>query len=224
MYRNGFGVEILTDRGMSAPFIRGEQYVPLREGAEYKIRLTNNRNVRADATIEVDGKEIGRWRVPANESITIERPAGIDQRLTFVSEQSRMGMRAGVIPGRFENGVIQITFYPEREYVLESRQVLSAPMTRASTSGSPMALGVTSSRYESGATILGDRSYQQFGRTSAITDVDWNNITTFTFRLVVEGRSFSPRAISRVPEWQLSGQSRIPPRIDSSRYQSELMR
>jgi hypothetical protein len=66
----------------------------LEHGTEYKIIVgNNNKNCRANATIFVDGKNIGSFRIEKNSKIEIERPSedSKKQKFTFFSENSREG-------------------------------------------------------------------------------------------------------------------------------------
>lgn len=283
MHRRGFGVEVLSHFGRSVtPVIRGsDYYFPLPHRSEYKLRLTNDTSARADARVELDGKEVGLWRVPPGghrNSITVERPVGIPQRFTFVAEESRIAERAGVEEGRSENGLLKVTFYAEREHrraysPRRERVVVEEPMyemragspsrglrTEAKRSmspppmmslatptmagaqmrsmspprASPMTAGMTFGaerrslsprRFESGATILGHESTQQFRDVDRITDVEYEVI--FIARLIVETerRPVSPpryQAVATVPQSLLSPRRqlspRIPPRIDQNRW------
>jgi hypothetical protein len=66
----------------------------LEHGTEYKIIVSNNnKNCRANATIYIDGKNIGSFRIEKNSKIEIERPADDtkQKKLTFFSENSREG-------------------------------------------------------------------------------------------------------------------------------------
>lgn len=112
--RSGFGLAIYDD-SCDRPIVPFDgSYFPLSDRSEYCIKLTNDTGSRADATVKVDGKEIGRFRVPAYGDIKIRRPSGTNRALVFVAEKSGIAREAGVSQGRFENGVIQVTFYPEK--------------------------------------------------------------------------------------------------------------
>ncbi len=201
-------------------------YVLVPHGEEYKLRLTNHSPTRADVAVEVDGKEIGRWRVPARESRTIERPANIEQKLTFVTEGSLLGERAGVISGRRENGLVRVTFYPERYHPVNTVSLIerlpdsfgfssSAPRRAMSPrSESTMALAPMR-EMRSGATILGERSNQRFQDTEPIRDIDRNRVCEVVFRMVaLESQPY--RAIGSMSPRDLGRRSpRIPPRVET---------
>lgn len=196
-------------------------YVLVPHGEEYKLRLTNNSPTRADVSVEVDGKEIGRWRVPAHASRTIERPANIEQKLTFVSEGSLLGERAGVISGRQENGLVRVTFYPERYHPVNAVSLMERlPDPLGIRAASPRRAMSPRPEYlmretRSGATILGERSRQQFQDTESIRDIDQNRICEVVFRMVA--RESQPyRAIGSMSPWEFGRRSpRIPPRVET---------
>jgi hypothetical protein len=68
--------------------INGHTYVVLPHNQPFHIELTNNGHTECDATVELDGKSIGNFRVNAQSTIKIQRPAGIDRELKFVAETS----------------------------------------------------------------------------------------------------------------------------------------
>jgi len=89
-------------------------YITLDHNSEYKIELCNYNNVKADANIKVDGRNVGKFRINANSSIIIERPVSIDKKFTFLRENSRKANRANIEIGRDKNGLIEVIFYPEK--------------------------------------------------------------------------------------------------------------
>lgn len=111
----GYKLQILDDKSrVEDSFNRGHAvYVPLTNGQEYKIRLVNNTNDRVEARLNVDGKDVGRFRINAYSEIDLERPAQERRKFEFYKETSRTARKAGVRSGAETNGLIEATFVPE---------------------------------------------------------------------------------------------------------------
>ena len=62
--------------------------------------------------ISIDGYDIGGWVVDGGKELTIERPAYEAKRLTFYRVKTAP-KKAGIEPGRSENGVVKCVFTPE---------------------------------------------------------------------------------------------------------------
>lgn len=77
MQLNHFGV--LIPQGVEL----AEGYVELKHNTVYQVVLQNLRPVRCDASVEIDGKAIGVWRVKSQDSITLERPIHDRGQFTF---------------------------------------------------------------------------------------------------------------------------------------------
>jgi hypothetical protein len=228
--RFDFTTEVLDHRGdvLDVRHTPEGVYVLVPHGEEYKLRLTNHSPSRADVAVEVDGKEIGRWRVPAQQSRTIERPANIEQKLTFVTEGSLLGERAGVISGRRENGLVRVTFYPERYQPVNTISLMEPLGLRAASprmerkamsprSESMLAMAQMPESH-SGATILGERSNQRFMDVGPIRDIDRNRVCEVVFRMVAT-ESQPYRAIGSMSPQDLGRRSpRVPPRVETYQY------
>jgi len=185
--------------------MHGAYYFVLPHESEYKIRLTNDNDVRCDAIVYVDGDKIGTWRINEHGRITIERPANKARKFTLLKTKSHEGIMSGMRSGKFENGLVKIIFRPEKiqercedcvytnsqeqylgksgtNFQRECNQSYSAPMSASFMSSSMTRSGGMS---EAG-TGLGRASRQRFNRTSPLQDIDHENITTINARLVVE--------------------------------------
>lgn len=90
-------------------------YVEMKHGETYTIVLKNDHNVRCDATVEVDGKDIGTFRIEAHSNIYIERPSNEQKKFTFyqlgTSEATQSGLNK---VEKNEMGLIKVTFKPEK--------------------------------------------------------------------------------------------------------------
>lgn len=208
VFQNGFGVVIVSQNNFSARELNldGYDYVSLENGTIYKIRLVNNRNTLCDVSVDVNGQFIGAWRINSNSSIEIERPANVNKKFTFFAENSRQALNAGTIQGSIDNGLIKATFKPKKEVVYQLITNTPQPyigINPLSASQSRPASRITTMesapRYQSGTTLLGETSYQQFSNTDPLRpeEIDKFNITTIIIRLIVDNQYLQ-----------------IPPRID----------
>jgi hypothetical protein len=213
---NGFKLEILDGqlRSVHPEYIEDNAYFPMHDNETYSIHLTN-----------VDGKDIGFFRIEAKDSITIERPAGQQRKLVFVAEESCTARRAGVRTGRQANGLIEVTFVPEHYH----HPVMAMSSVNAGSRASGMAMATPMAR--SGATILGQKSNQRFFNVSSIEDIDHENKRTLRARMIAVGGgcrpTYPPEAIGNFDDDDLNHLhgdeehycghcgSPIPPRIES---------
>lgn len=88
-------------------------YLSLPNLSVYKIKLINNRETRCDAFVKIDGVDVGAWRIPSFDSITIERPANMNRRFVFIKESTYLAEHAGIERYDYNNGLISVTFKPE---------------------------------------------------------------------------------------------------------------
>lgn len=212
-----FDVKILADDA-NAFCIKGARYVALENKSEYKIQLINNKDVNCDAKVQIDGINVGTWRVKANSVISIQRPSNADRRFTFVAEDSKIAKTTGHKQRAEENGLIAVTFIPElKRYeklvdvddVRESR----SPLTRRSSSGSRSrsispVRGVRSdmfakeyAQYVGGVTVGGRKSNQRFKDAEPINNPDKEHSEIIYIRLVVKeittNRSAYPKRLDQ---------------------------
>lgn len=109
MYMNEFSVRIPGGHETSGG------YVEMRHSQEYTLRLRNSRGVRCDARVEIDGKYVGTWRIPASGSIVLERPEHDTGRFTFY-KLGTVDAEAARLDGNDPNlGLVKVTFTPEKE-------------------------------------------------------------------------------------------------------------
>ena len=155
MYLNDFSLVIPQGRE------RPGGYVEIEHGTQYTLRLRNNHGVNCDARVEVDGKEVGVFRIGAHDSIVLERPSHDTGKFTFYKVNSREGKSIGLRKGDSNLGLISVTFTPEKErvkipfyyhvygpYYSGSATFLSWPYTDDSTADSPR--GTVTSSYTKG--------------------------------------------------------------------------
>ena len=112
MYLNNFSVRI--PEGVETQ----SQYVEMRHRQKYSISLRNNRDVRCDADIVIDGKLVGTWRIEAGESIRLERPADEAKKFTFYKADSEEGQQVEADNvDKQEKGLVEVIFRPEMKIV-----------------------------------------------------------------------------------------------------------
>lgn len=90
-------------------------YVEIRHGTKYTIMLHNYRNVRCNAKVVVDGKDVGTFRLSAGDKIRLERPVHDDGCFTAYTKGSEDATRAGEADiDESVKGLISVTFIPEK--------------------------------------------------------------------------------------------------------------
>lgn len=195
----------------------GSDYVSLPSGVEYSITLHNNYGGKCDASVTIDNERVGGWQIDPFDSITIERPSHSQRKFVFVTETSAIARRTGAVQGAEENGVIRVQFRPAKYCAhclgstvtaVDRSSFPRASLAKASAPESAIhSSEVSSDRYQSGVTVLGDDSDQRFSTVRPLRDdeIDWNLATTITLRLIVEDRE---------DYVSLSSRSRTPPRVD----------
>ena len=214
-----------------------EGYVALPHESEYSLKLENHRNTRCDIMVYVDGESIGCWRINEFSSIVIERPGHSARKLVFVKEDTTEAKMGDVKSGNKDNGLIKVIFKPEihsevlYKKLIENTNMLaqqsetfskgireksrcyskSSGGNRVDCAAPDCTAPECAPNYQSGATVLGDKSLQTFQSTQCITNYDHENQTTINLRLV---------ASSGIPKYvplkqQLSNVE--PPRVRSKK-------
>jgi hypothetical protein len=150
-----------------------EGYVSMTHGSPYTLRLENLGQRRCDAKVEIDGHDIGTWRVNARDSVVLERPAHDTGRLTFFKAGTAEGDRAGIVKNE-KTGLISVTFIPESSGWSEG--LCAAPL---------------GDDYEAGGTGLTGKSVQRFGTAEGIERAE-NEAFTIHLRLVAKSESIRP--------------------------------
>lgn len=209
MYLNGFSVRII---GGSDEKTNG--YVVIDHKKTYKVCLRNTHNRRCDVDLFIDGKEVGNWRIEANSSITLERPANDNGKFTFYRVDSDEGEMAGGEKGSFENGLVQARFHLEAipeprplkvSYVdtndmdwmdeINSRQRYRSsgapPMNlfSAKIGSSVITRSLSRKTHEEGVTGLSGESTQRFHSVSQLQTYDEAFETTINLRLICPKKS-----------------------------------
>lgn len=104
---NNFGFGIVGGKEIDG-------YVLMIHGTKYKLKLWNfDLQLRCDAAIKIDGKELGIWRIEKNQSIELERPENDRGCFTFYKAGTVEAVQSGLEVGD-ELGLIEVTFCPEK--------------------------------------------------------------------------------------------------------------
>lgn len=93
----------------------GSGHVALPHNTQYVIRMGNHGSPRCDATVEVDGKEVGSFRINGYGNLVLERSVNDTGRFTFFEADSAEGASAGA--GEIATdlrGLVRVTFRPEK--------------------------------------------------------------------------------------------------------------
>lgn len=210
------------------PYIEDEHgYVYMGHGDKYEIWLENSTSENNDVIIEIDGKEVGGWRLTPYQRATIERPADDSGQFTFYeigsSEAQKIGL--GSI-ARSDLGLVKITFIPEKPHhhgipAIDLQSYSGAKgggamkggdFHESFTSGSRgggQSVDLNTRTRSAGGTGLSGRSDQQFGRAGAI-DRDYDRQVIINLRLVAKP-SDEPRPLRAV---NLTVSNLVPPPVN----------
>jgi hypothetical protein len=106
MFLSGYSVRVTGGR-------ERDGYVELDHLQPYSLVLHNRQPTSCDATVTVDGRDIGTWRLPAHGVITVERPADGHGRLTFIRAGTPEAF-AAQLPQDDTLGLVRVDFIPVR--------------------------------------------------------------------------------------------------------------
>jgi hypothetical protein len=207
MLLNGFKVTI--PQGIET----NDGYVHMKHGTQYTIDLGNRTATDADAIVTVDGKGQGKFRVPRQGSITLERPSHDTGRFTCYKLDSPEGVAAQLATSG-ELGLITVTFKPEK--------VPSYTQTDAALIDPKVECSITppyqyrqrrraENRKSAAGTGLSGTSDQKFN-TVASLDYDESLTTTIHLRLVVS--DYGIRPLTSTPR-----ESKIPPPVSEAYHE-----
>lgn len=214
---NNFGLGIDSNDTIDEIKKAGHDYIAMPHKSEYQIVLKNDRSTRCDVSVELDGKNIGTWRLRPFQTARVERPSDIARKFTFFREDSSDAKSLGIVSGKSSNGLIKATFKPEKKYIdfatasfgkkklKSTRSLDSAASLNQMYSNSSIEpdLYKKQNGYSGGATGLGNNSTQKFTSVSPIHDIDRQNVTTIHLRMI---------CCNEHPEYiPLGGRSNTPP-------------
>jgi hypothetical protein len=97
----------------------GQEYesghVRLPHNTQFCIKLGNHDHRDCDATVFVDGKEVGCFRLQNGNTLLLERPVHDNARFTFFKADSEEAHDAGVSSvASVDRGTIRVIFRPEK--------------------------------------------------------------------------------------------------------------
>jgi hypothetical protein len=173
--------------------------IPLTHETEYAVCVVNRRHARVEASVEIDGKLVGKWLVPPRSSVQIERPVSVNKKFTFLKASAPEAKEAGIVEGDAFNGMIKVTC--KLEQILDIDSTFGSTVNQVNTFGlssssSGFSLGfgggAPTNGVSAGATGLGAISHQQFQPTAPITNFDPNFTREFNYRLVCKNTNYTP--------------------------------
>ncbi|XP_078590714.1 uncharacterized protein LOC144870446 isoform X2 [Branchiostoma floridae x Branchiostoma japonicum] len=192
METGGYRVGIVGGRHYE---IDGEEFVEMDHGSSYRIRLTNSHLSSCEAQLDIDGKDVGTWRLEPGQQVELERPE--EEQMCFTFFSTRLAPPdSGIRRGEEENGLVQVTFTPEK--MREERTKMKDPYrggdqvagddTSSSDSSSddedePFRSD-TPLNWSSGATALQGVSRQEFEQVEAEMEKDEEKRVIMILRLV----------------------------------------
>lgn len=100
----------------SIPIHHKDGIFEIEHETEYKVAIFNHDpKKRADATIFIDGKSIGCFRINANSKIVVERPADDSKarKLTFYDVHSQQGKEGGISESNPSLGILKVVISTE---------------------------------------------------------------------------------------------------------------
>lgn len=192
-------------------------YVYLQHGDVYRIFLKNYTNENNDVIVEIDGKEVGGWRLGPYQAATLERPADDSGQFTFYEIGSREARQVGLNSiARTDLGLVKVTFIPEKPKRREIPTVdtmsyscakgggmkggdWSESFSESFSSGSRGGSGgqsVNLNTRSAGGTGLSGQSNQKFGQAGAIKR-DYDRQVAINLRLVAK-QNDDPRPLRAV--------------------------
>ena len=200
MYLNNFSVRIPQGKELAGG------YVELEHGAQYSLRLRNSwGDRRCDARVEIDGKHVGTWRIPAGESIVITRPVHDDGKFTFYRSGTNDAKDAGLDDVPVDKlGLVQVTFTLE-EKTQYYQIYYSVPMAASSpplqesyvcNTTTMRTSSVQPKSLNAGGTGLSGKSDQTFG-TAPSMNLDMSKQTIISLRLVAKSNDSGPRPLTQ---------------------------
>jgi hypothetical protein len=165
-------------------------HVCLKHGTQYSIKLRNHsERLLCNATVKIDGRSVGTWRVAQSEAITIERPLHDSGRFTFYQEGTPEAAKANI---RLTDvlGLISVIFIPEKRE--------DDPFIPRLSMAGPRP-------YAAGGTGLSGKSAQQFDEAEEI-EIDDERAVTIHLRLV---------AIQNEPRPLFALETAVPPAVQT---------
>lgn len=141
-------------------------HVVMQHGKTYRVLLHNHSHRACDVRLELDGENVGEFRVNARAAVCLERGSEDDGYFTFylagTEEANRVGLGRA---SRNDLGLVRATFMPEK---LVEREVKTSGGIRGSSIGfdslssSSRLIRTQGANFSAGGTGLSGHSSQQF--------------------------------------------------------------
>lgn len=153
------------------------QYAALSEGSSFSLKLGNENRAECDCEVFLDGVLMGRYRVPGNKSVCVDRPTALAQKFTFSSTGSvrRFDQHLPVDPA--QHGLLKVVFKP-------SSGIANSTMIPPQLSAPPVPQTAQKPAHPFDIASTAQNSTQQFTYVPPLTSVDANATTTLFMRLV----------------------------------------
>ena len=167
MRLGNFAVEIRQGKELDSG------YVAMKHNKKYTIRLCNYSHVRCDVIIEIDGKDIGGWRLSANGRLILERPSHDTGCFTFYKIGTSEAKKAEIVDSD-QLGLITVFFKPEKK--------------KEFSPGTLRCNGPIRSR-KAGGTGLSGKSDQKFQKVPPLENYDEEGFVQINLRLICETKT-----------------------------------
>lgn len=154
-------------------------YVAMKHNTQYTIRLSNFGDVRCDVEVEIDGKEIGGWRLRKNKSGVIERPVHDTGCFTFYKVGTDEAKKAELVHSD-KLGLITVLFMPEKK-MDKDKKFMTLQMNR-------LCIG--------GGTGLSGKSDQKFRSVPRLENYDEEGFMRINLRLICDTENDEPRPLT----------------------------
>lgn len=203
-------------------------YVELRNGQHYRIKLTNNQAIRVQARVKIDGNYVGTWLIHSYDSIILERPVSIDKKFTFY-KVGKAPIGSGISAlNRKTNGLVEVEFTPEKKYNFHNHeedilfirdscnnkntygdffdvqsQSFENPRFKSNFQSHPelknCMAGALDDQYCQGGTALKGKSYQKY-RIANQLDLNHQGKVTISLRLVARKNTLDYNKVTPLSE------------------------
>ena len=200
-------------------------YVEIEHGKQYTVVLRNSHDVRCNAEVNIDGKNIGTFRIAANSTIRLERKPDDNGKFTFYRLGSKEGTKSDLgSVSTSDLGLLKVVFTPEvkpitvttftpktfRQYQWPDQWTDDDyTITYGNTSSANCVLDSVTccSSMSAGGTGLSGHSDQGFIEVADMC-LDYSKQTTIHLRLVEASKTNEPRPLTPV-----MNSSPIPPPV-----------
>jgi len=217
MYLNSVSVKVIGGSERTSGFVE------IEHGTQYSISLRNDHDVRCNAEVNIDGKNIGTFRIAANSTIRLERKPDDNGRFTFYRLGSEEGTKSDLgSVSASDLGLLKVVFTPEVQpavvrytYAAPGTDQWRDPETGIYTNSVTCRGGLMTttcsvdySSSDSGGTGLSGHSDQTFFPARSMC-LDYSQKTTIYLRLIEASKTNEPRPLTPV-----MNSSPIPPPVN----------